>query len=313
MPKKTSWAATIKPPRLRPGDAVAVPAPAGPVLPEAAARGLAILSSRYKVVLDEAIYERTGFLAGSDERRADELNRYLRDPDIRAIFPARGGYGAMRILELLDADALKRDPKPIVGFSDLTAVAAWCAKAAGVRTIHGPKVNQIGRVPETDVEWLFRLLEDPGPPGVLADELVRVGARGGGTVEGRMVGGNLEMVTRLLGTPWAFDLGASTLVLEDVGERPYRIDRALTQLKLSGALDGVRAVALGDFLRSEEEDEAPPSAAEVLAERLTSFDIPGVSGLPIGHGERNRAFPLGGRCAIDLAVGRVVLEEGAVE
>ncbi len=313
MAKKTSWSATIKPPRLRPGDTVAVPAPAGPVLPEAAQRGLEILATRYKVVLDEAIYERTGFLAGSDERRAEELNRYLRDPDIRAIIPARGGYGVLRILELLDADALKRDPKPIVGFSDLTAFAAWCAKTAGVRTIHGPMVNQIGRVPETDVEWLFGILEDPGPPGVLADGLVRVGARGGGTVEGRMVGGNLEMVTRLLGTPFAFDLGASALVLEDVGERPYRIDRALTQLKLSGALDGVRAVALGDFLRSDEEDGAPPSAAEVLAERLTAFDIPGVAGLPIGHGERNRAFPLGGRCAIDLAVGRVVLEEGAVE
>jgi muramoyltetrapeptide carboxypeptidase len=313
MVKKTSWAAAIKPPRLRPGDKVAVPAPAGPVLPEAAARGLELLGARYDIVLDPAIYERTGFLAGADERRAEELNRYLRDPDIRAIIPARGGYGVMRILELLDSDAIKRDPKPIVGFSDLTAFSAWCVKSAGVRTIHGPMVNQIGRVPGEELAWLFALLEDPSPPGVLVDERPRVGARGGGTVEGRMVGGNLEMVTRLLGTPWAFDLGASVLVLEDVGERPYRIDRALTQLKLAGALDGVRAVCLGDFLRSDEEDGMPPTAAEVLAERLTAFDIPAVGGLPVGHGDHNLAFPLGGRCAVDLAVGRVVLEEGAVE
>jgi muramoyltetrapeptide carboxypeptidase len=312
MQKKVSWGTTLKPERLRPGDTIAVPAPAGPVLPEAAAKGLAILGSRYNVVLDEGIYQRSGFLAGSDTRRADEMNRYLRDPEVRAIIPARGGYGVMRILELLDADALKRDPKPIVGFSDLTALLAWTAKAAGVRAIHGPMVNQIGRLPETDVSWLFRLLEDPEASGRMPEELSRIGARGGGTVEGRMVGGNLELLTRLLGTPWAMDLGASVLVLEDVGERPYRIDRALTQLKMAGALDGVRAVVVGDFLRCEEEDGSPPTADEVIAERLTEFDIPGVIGGPIGHGDRNWAFPVGGRCAVDLAAATVTLEEGGV-
>ena len=277
---------------------------------------------------EDAAFTLSGSLEGGIRSQAVIANRSLGDivsgpgrklalrgfegvPLARLNEAQRGGV--MRILELLDSDAIKRDPKPIVGFSDLTAFSAWCVKSAGVRTIHGPMVNQIGRVPGEELAWLFALLEDPSPPGVLVDERPRVGARGGGTVEGRMVGGNLEMVTRLLGTPWAFDLGASVLVLEDVGERPYRIDRALTQLKLAGALDGVRAVCLGDFLRSDEEDGMPPTAAEVLAERLTAFDIPAVGGLPVGHGDHNLAFPLGGRCAVDLAVGRVVLEEGAVE
>jgi muramoyltetrapeptide carboxypeptidase len=312
MARKPTWSSCAIPARLRPGDKVAVPAPAGPVLPDAARPGLMLLATRYGVVHDERIFERTGFLAGSDERRIDELNRYLRDPDVRAIVCARGGYGVMRILDRLDADALRRDPKPIVGFSDLTALGSWAARVAGVRTIHGPMVNQLGRLPAADVEWLIRTLEDPTPPGAWPEDLTRIGARGGGTVEGRLAGGNLEMVTRLLGTPYSVDLGAALFVVEDVGERPYRIDRAWTQLKLAGALDGVRAVAVGEFLRCEEDDGHPPSAREVIEERLTTFDIPGVTGVPIGHGDRNRAFSVGAKCAVDLGNGRIIVEEPAV-
>jgi muramoyltetrapeptide carboxypeptidase len=310
--KRPGWSTAALPARLRPGDTIAVPAPAGPVLPEAARAGLALLGERYRVLVDEGIFERTGFLAGSDDRRADELNRSLRAPDVRAIIPARGGYGAMRILDRLDGDALRRDPKPIVGFSDLVVLHAWAMREAQVRTIHGPMVNQIGRLPEDDVAWLIRLLEDPAQLGSWPESGRRIGGRGGGTVEGRLVGGNLELVTRLLGTPFAFELGASILVAEDVGERPYRIDRMLTQLKLAGALDGVRAAVLGDFLRCEEADGQPPSVDEVLEERLTTFDIPGVAGLPIGHGLRNRAFPMGARSAVDLATGVITVEEPAV-
>jgi muramoyltetrapeptide carboxypeptidase len=127
-----------------------------------------------------------------------------------------------------------------------------------------------------------------------------------------MAGGNLEIITRLLGTPYSVDLGAAVFIIEDVGERPYRVDRALTQLKLAGSLDGVRAVGVGDFLRCEEEDGHPPSVAEVIEERLVTFDLPGVSGVPVGHGERNRAFSVGAKCAVDLGNGRIIVEEPAV-
>jgi muramoyltetrapeptide carboxypeptidase len=315
MPTKKitwSWSSCLFPVALRPGDRVAVPAPAGPILPEVARAGLDLLAQRYEVVVDDAIFERTGFLAGSDERRADELNRYLADPDIRAIIPARGGYGVMRILEMLDPGALHRDPKPIMGFSDVTALSAWCARTAQVRPIHGPMVQQLPRLPAEDLAWMFRMLEDPSPPGPIPAALTRTGDRGGGTLEGRLVGGNLEILTRLLGTPWQLDLGAAILLFEDVGERPYRIDRMLTQLELAGQLESVRAAAIGELLRCEEADGSPPSAHEVVEERLAAFEIPAVTGLPVGHGDRNLALPIGGKCAVDLTEGKLILEEGAV-
>lgn len=300
------------PPRLRAGDTVAVCAPAGPVPPEAFYEGLKVLESRYRVAYDEALLTKTGFLAGSDERRADELNRHLGNPDVRAIFCARGGYGTMRVLPHLDADALRRDPKVIIGFSDITALLAWSVAAARVRPVHGPVVTQLARVSEQDRAWLFALLEKPAVGNLVFCTGQRVGHGGGGTVEGRLCGGNLELVTRLVGTRWQLDLGASIFFAEDIDERPYRIDRMCTQLKLCGALDGVRAVALGDFVDRHPASVDGPTADDVLHERLQSFRIPGIAGCPIGHKSRNQAVPLGAACELDLASGELVLNEGAV-
>lgn len=278
-------------------------------------KGLKILESRYRVVYDERLFERTGYLAGDDDRRAEELSRYLADPEVRAVIPARGGYGLMRIIDRLDPAPLKREPKLVVGFSDLTVLLSWCVNAAQVRPVHGPMVVQLGALPPEDAAWLFRVLEDPSPPGAVPTPapLERIGKVGGGALEGRLVGGNLELVTRLLGTPWALDLGASIFMAEEVGERPYRIDRMLTQLKLAGALDAVRGVVLGDFTRCEEPDGSPPSALDVVGERLAAFELPGLCGLPAGHGARNLALPLGGKAVLDLGQGQLVLEEGAVD
>jgi muramoyltetrapeptide carboxypeptidase len=273
---------------------------------------LRVLESRYRVVYDESLLARTGYLAGDDDRRADELNGYLRSPDVRAIVCARGGYGLLRILHRLDGDALRRDPKLVVGFSDATALLSFCVLDASVRPLHGPMVTQLANLSAQDAEWLFRMMESPAAAGALPGPLLRIGDRGGGTVDGRIVGGNLELLTRLVGTPWEMDLGASVALLEEVGERPYRIDRALTQLHLAGALDGVRAVVVGDLTRCEEADGSPPSAAAVVSERLGAFELPGVAGLPVGHGERNLALPIGALAAVDLAEPRIILEEAAV-
>jgi muramoyltetrapeptide carboxypeptidase len=311
--RKAAWSSCVVPPRLKPGDTVAVCAPAGPVPREGLLAGLALLEARYKVKWDERLLEREGFLAGSDDRRAEELNRYLGDPDVRAIVCARGGYGVMRILDRLDAEALKRDPKLVVGFSDLTALLAWCVVAGRVRPVHGPMAVQLGTLPPEDAAWLFRVLEDRAPAGVVPAPapLTRIGARGGGSVSGRVVAGNLEMLTRLIGTPWEMDLGASILVVEDVGERPYRVDRMFTQLHLGGHIRAVRGVVAGDFTRCVEPDASPPTVMEVVDERLRAFEIPGVAGLPFGHGARNLALPWGAKASLDLAAGMLVLEEPA--
>jgi muramoyltetrapeptide carboxypeptidase len=312
MSPQTGWASAVIPPRLRAGDQVAVVAPAGPVPRDGFAVGLAVLEQRYKVRWSERIFDRHGFLAGEDDKRAQELQAALDSPDVRAIVCARGGYGLLRILDKLDPEGLRRDPKPIVGFSDCTALLAWAGAKARVRGIHGPMVVQLGKLPPEDATWLFDLLERPGAIGPLPLPLTRLGARGGGSVRGRLVPGNLEVITRLIGTPWQMDLGAAILGIEDVGERPYRIDRMLTQLHAAGLLDGVRGVVTGDFTRCEEPDGTPPDVWGVIDERLHRFEVPALAGLPFGHGVRNIALPVGARCEMDLAAGQLSITEGAV-
>jgi muramoyltetrapeptide carboxypeptidase len=300
----------IRPPRLRAGSRVAVVAPAGPVPRDAFAAGAAILGARYTLVHDERIFARTGYLAGDDDARAAELAAALADPTIEAIFCARGGYGLMRILDRFDRAAFARAPKLIAGFSDVTALHAW-AYGASVTSLHAPVLTQLGKLPADDAAALFAACESPGPPPPLAG-LRTVDPGAAGTVEGRLVGGNLEMISRLCGTPWALPLDGALLFLEDVGERPYRLDRQLTQLRLAGALDRVAGVILGDFIGCVEKDGSGPDAEAVLTERLAGRGIPVVAGAPIGHGERNRALPHGARARLDVAAGTLEWLEGAV-
>ena len=280
-------------------------APAGPVPRDRFEAGLARLSSRYRAVYDEALFTRTGYLAGDDDRRADELNRYLRDPDVRAIVCARGGYGLLRILGRLDAQALAADPRPIVGFSDVTALLAWCVVSAGVRPVHGPVVTQLADLGDGDVEHLVRLLETPHAAGVVAHGLDCHGAHAG-----RLWGGNLELLTRLCGTPWQVSADGCLVFVEDVGERPYRVDRMLTHLQLAGGFDGASALVAGHFSRCEEPSGEAPDVLEVLAERARSFGLTLATGLPVGHSAPNLALPVGARASIDG--GRLILEESAV-
>jgi muramoyltetrapeptide carboxypeptidase len=284
----------IRPPRLSPGDRLAVVAPAGPVPRERFEAGARILAGRYQLVHDERLFAQTGFLAGSDDERLAELASALADPSIRGVICARGGYGLMRILPGLDAAAFRRAPKPIVGFSDVTALHAWAAKA-GVASIHGPVVTQLGELGEADATSLIDLLESSRAPPPI-DGLQPLVA---GNAEGVLLGGNLELISRMVGTPWQLDLDGAVLLLEEVGEKPYRIDRALTQLELAGALKGVRGVVIGDLQHCEE--PKPPTAEEVIAERLGRLGVPILAGAPVGHGDRNRALPLGVRVAIEGA------------
>lgn len=259
----------------------------------------------------EDVARATGYLAGSDERRADELNALLRDPDVRAVLLARGGYGIFRLLDRLDADALRRDPKPIVGFSDGTALLAWALHAAGVRGIHGPVVAQLGDLPAEDTAWLVELLEGGGA-GARIGGLAPVGAPGTGLVEGALLGGNLTLLAHMIGMPWAPPLAGAVLFLEEQNERPYAIDRYLTRMALAGAIAGARAAVVGSLVGCiERVNPDHPTADEVIDERLRALGIPGVRGAPFGHGDRNRALPFGGRAAVDLEAGVVELVEPA--
>jgi muramoyltetrapeptide carboxypeptidase len=289
---------------------VRVVAPSGPVPRAGFLAGVEILARRYQVRYDDALFTTDGYLAGSDERRLSELASALADPEARAVIMARGGYGLMRILPFLDPAALRARPLPVVGFSDGTALLAHAARA-GVTAIHGPVVTQLGGLPPSDHAALFRLLEQPAPGVVLAglDELVP------GRARGPLLGGNLEVFSRLVGTPYLPDLGGAILFIEDLGERPYRVDRLITFLDLAGVFGALAGVVVGDFsacLEPEPTRASTPPVAEVLMERLERLTIPVVVGGQFGHGTRNLALPYGALCELDTRHGTLVALEGAV-
>ena len=300
----------IRAPRLAPGDPVRVIAPSGPVPKEAFAAGLEVLRARYDVRHDDGVFAREGYLAGSDERRLAELTAALADRDARAIVMARGGYGLMRLLPFVDAGALVANPRPIVGFSDGTALLAFAARA-GVASIHGPVVTQLGNLATGDQRALFERLETPGP-SLLLDGLEGLIP---GRVRGPLVGGNLEMFSRLIGTPYLPDVSGAILFFEDLGERPYRIDRLISHLDLAGLFSAASAVVVGDFSGCREPEatrEGSPTADEVLMERLGRLPIPFAIGGAFGHGTRNRALPYGTLCELDTTTGTLTALEGAV-
>src|SRR5580704_10500288 len=209
---------------VQPGDTVAVVAPAGPFDKAALDLGLAIIGERYTPVYDNGIYSRKRYLAGDDNRRFAELTAALADPEIKAVFCARGGYGAMRLLPRLASWASERGrplpAKPLIGFSDITALHQWL-QSNGIASIHAPVLTQLGRVPADSPRRLFSLLESTMP----AEPLVGSATYVGGTVEGPLLGGNLSVFTRLLGTPFMSALDGGILLLEDHSEQPYRLDR----------------------------------------------------------------------------------------
>jgi len=300
----------IRAPRLAPGDPVRVIAPSGPVPREAFAAGLEVLRARYDVRHDDGVFAREGYLAGPDERRLAELTAALADPDARAIVMARGGYGLMRLLPFIDVGALVARPRPIVGFSDGTALLALAARA-GVASIHGPVVTQLGNLASADQRALFERLETPGP------SLLLEGLEGliPGRVRGPLIGGNREMFSRLIGTPYLPDVAGAILFFEDLGERPYRIDRLLAHLDLAGIFGAASGVLLGDFSGCREPEATradSPTAEEVLVDRLGRLSIPVALGGAFGHGTRNRALPYGTLCELDTAAGTLTALDGAV-
>jgi muramoyltetrapeptide carboxypeptidase len=290
---------------LRPGDAVAVVAPAGPFDRESFEAGLRVLAERYRVVVPDGLFARSRYLAGDDGRRLDELTAALADESVKAVVAARGGYGALRLLARLRPRLAGLVPKPLVGFSDITALHL-ALQAAGWVTIHGPVVTQLATQPPDVATRLFHLLESPDPaPALPGTPMVA------GLAEGPLVGGNLSLLTRLLGTPYLPPLDGAVLLLEDVGERPYRLDRMWTHLALAGVFDRVAGLALGAFTDCEEPDGDYP-VGDVLAELVAEVGRPALGALPIGHGAVNQPVPLGVRVRLDAGAGVLAFLEPAV-
>jgi len=232
-----------------------------------------------------------GYLAGDDARRLAEWNEAVADREARAIWCARGGYGSMRLLPRIDPAPLLARPRWLVGFSDVTALHL-ALNQAGLATLHGPLVVTLPQLPPAAMDHLEAFLFGRAAPGV---GLAGTATIRPGHAEGPLLGGTLSLLSHLCGTPWQPRLAGAILFLEDVGEKPYQLDRYLTQLRLAGALDGLAGVALGQFTNG---DEPGQPVAETMRSLVGALGVPAIEGLSAGHEPANLAFPLGARATL---------------
>jgi muramoyltetrapeptide carboxypeptidase len=303
-------AALRLPPILRPGDLVAIAAPASAFDRASFVRGAEFVAAQgYRVTWRDDILARAGNFAGDDARRAAELNAWLRDPEVKAILFARGGYGTSRIVDRLDLGALRRSPKAIAGFSDLTALLLSVTRRAGLGVFHGPLVAGAGTgAPgERDMARLLDLLS--GKPAPRAHRGLRTLRPG--RVRAPVTGGNLSLLAHSVGTPFQVEGRGRLLFVEEVNEPLYRVDRAVRQLLLAGVFRAVAGLILGRFsgMKPSERRAVPPLFLEALGSRAG----PAVSGLPAGHGSPNRALPFGVPATLDAAAGTLAFEPCVTE
>lgn len=292
------------------GDTVGVVSPSFAVLPEALTSGVAALGRMgYRVKLGEHVLAQHGYLAGTDAQRAQDLNAMLVDPEVGAVWFSRGGYGAARIIDALDLAPLARKPKVLVGHSDLTLLFSAVLGRTGQICLHGPFVGELGRAASFHPPSLRKLLRGEGV--VLpfrADQVLREGG-----AQGPLLGGNLTILAHALGTPFAPDLRGAVLLLEDVGEESYRLDRLLHHLRLAGALRELAAVIIGSLEAPPTRRAFPPDrdVEEILREVLLPLGVPVVTHLPLGHLMGKWTVPLGGWARLDTARGRLALDPRA--
>jgi muramoyltetrapeptide carboxypeptidase len=298
--------------RLKPGDTVGLVAPASsdedPLHLENAlntVRGMGLVPKPGRHVSD-----RHGYLAGTDHDRADDINAMFADDTVRAVFAVRGGWGSARLLPLLDWNLIRARPKLLVGFSDITALHLAFAARAGYPTIHGPNIGNHWDVTSWESFWQLAfggqvpVLGGQAQAGPWPTTTIR-----GGKAQGRLIGGNLTVLSTLLGTPWLPDFSGAILFLEDVNEAEYRIDRMLNQLALAGILGQVAGVIFGYCTRctSDEPDYAGFTVPQVLEQYLTPLNVPAFAGANIGHVNNQLSVPVGARVEMDADAGTIRL------
>ncbi len=302
---------------------MALVAPAGPLLErDDLARAEALCRALgYEPVLGRNTAQHHGYFAGTDEQRLADFNAALGDSEVAAVWCIRGGYGTTRILDQLDFDALARRPKPVMGYSDITAVLNAVTRRTGLVTFHAP-MARVSMPPFS--RWHFervlgsaepagRLGRLPDPPDVLLPRDNRIATLHGGVAEGPLAGGNLTLLQCLIGTPHFPDLDGAILFLEDVGEDLYRVDRMLAHLRMTGALERLAGIAVGRFTELKREmSDGALGFDEVLANYFLPLGIPVAYGFPIGHIDDQWTLPLGVRARLDAGSGELELLEAAV-
>jgi muramoyltetrapeptide carboxypeptidase len=297
----------LKPPRLRPGDLIGVVVPASPMKHDRLENGIRYLENLgYRVKLGKHVHKETGYLAGRDAERADDINQMFRDPKVKAIFCARGGYGTPRLLSRLDYRAIKANPKIFVGYSDITAIQLAMRRHAGLATFSGPMVASEmakGINPFTE-ENFWRILTYPEPFGDLARPAEeRYHAISHGRASGPLLGGCLSLIASLIGSPHFPGVNRSIFFVEEIGEAPYRIDRFLTQMREAGIFKRISGFVLGQMTDCVPTDDEPSQTIDdLMRDFIKPLKIPALAGLDYGHVDVKYTLPLGVRA--ELSVGR---------
>ncbi|MCE3016235.1 MAG: LD-carboxypeptidase [Pirellula sp.] len=299
----------LRAPALKPGDTIAFVAPAGPVEIEPVNQYMKQLEAAgFRVLVPQNIERNWEYLAGTDEQRADELNSAIRNPEVDAIFAIRGGFGLTRILDRIDYDALRKSPKVVVGYSDLTALHLAIARKIQLISFHGPMpMSNLWQGDAPKYKYANDTLHRTIFAEKYAVDLVgfaiplpankNMRALFAGKATGRLIGGNLSLICATLGTPYAITPKGAILFLEDVNEAPYRVDRMLSQLRLAGVLEEVSGVAIGDFSTRDTEDRL--ATDRVLVEYFGRLHVPVVMNFPVGHIPDNATIPHGALAEID--------------
>ena len=309
----------LYPKALQPGDTIGLLCPSSAISRTVWERTLKNMTDMgFKPVYSDNVRVKKGFLAGTDQQRLDDLHTWFADDTVDGIFCVRGGYGSQRLLDQLDMDVIRKNPKVFVGFSDITALHLAIYQQTGLICFHGPNAGA-NHSPYSLQMFLQLLMGEAGTYSLdnkvpTLDEKNRTASYvvQHGKAKGVLVGGNLTLISTLMGTPFEPDFRDKIVMLEDVGEAPYRIDRMLTQLKLSGKLAAARALVLGIFADCEEKPDHPDfpdtlSLKEVLTERLYDLGIPVIVGLPFGHIADNAIWPVGGEAELDTTTGQLRL------
>ncbi len=297
-----------KPRALKKGGTLGIAAPAGPIDAERVAAGEAMIRRLgFEVVYADNITRRRGYLAGSDQERADEFMRLVKDPAVEGILCARGGYGCHRIISLLDSEVVRREAKPLMGYSDITTLLLWQRRRAGLMGFHGPMFDRPESLSADSLRAIAACLLGIGPPlRIPGKSLV------GGWGEGRLIGGSLTLIATSIGTPWEIDTRDSILMLEETNEAPYLLDRMLQQMRAAGKLDSLVGVGIGGLTGCVNEALPSPTALEVIEEVLAPLGVPIVAELPFGHVDDHVPWGVGARAAIDGDRGEIELLELAV-
>jgi len=281
------------PARLKAGHRIGIVAPAGPFDYETFDRGTSILEKMgFEVFVPPELLEAKGYLAGSDQRRAQFVNRLFADKSIDAIMCARGGYGSIRILPLLDYETIADNPKVFIGFSDITVLLNVLTNRCGLATFHGPVVTSLV---DSTAETRHALLQAVSSDAKLEVKVPAGTAVKAGSATGAVCGGNLTTLCHLVGTPYAPSFTNKILFLEDRAEAPYRIDRMLVHMKLAGCFESLAGIVLGSF----EDCGSMESILNIVSEIFAPYPIPILAGFDAGHGKNNITIPLGVEATLD--------------